>query len=495
MSATTTYQPLDTEAALVTSVQLPIVTVEGFTNITPGEVVIFESGALGQVLTFTGTKITCLLHSKTAVGTGSTVLRTGKQLGISVHDQMVGHLYSPLGASLGTELTAAKKTEYREVDTAPPPLTERHLVADQVITGYSVVDLLLPIGQGQRELIVGDAKTGKSEFLLEIAKSQAATNTIVVYTSIGKQRAVVKHLYDQQQADPQLKQNMVIVASTAQDPVGTITQTPFTAMTVAEYFKDQGRNVLLILDDLSTHAKFYRELSLVARKFPGRDSYPGDIFYTHARLLERAGCFDTADKTKGVSITCLPVAHTTNSDLTDFIVSNLISITDGHVLFDQHLFAEGYRPAIDTRLSVTRVGKQTQTPLGRSFNRTLTSFFATYYRTLELTHFGTELSTQSQQVISRGNQLVAFFSDKSLTRLPLSVQLVLLGMVWHGWISSEQGHELSTCKTALASAYQDEAHQTLFDQLTGAESMDSFLEQLSKEQEKIRPLCKPTSKN
>lgn len=492
MTTAHSYQPISQEAARVVSVQLPIVTIAGFEQISSGEVVLFANGALGQVLSFSDNQITCLLHQKTAPAIGSAVLRTGSQLQIGVHPDMLGQLFSPLGHS--TVPNAPTPAQQQPIHTDPPPLTQRHIVEQQLLTGYSVVDILLPIGLGQRQLIVGDAKTGKSEFLLEVAKSQAAANAVVVYASIGKQRAVVKHLYDQQQTTSELKQNMILVASTAQDPVGTIIQTPFTAMTIAEYFRDQGRNVLLILDDLSTHAKFYRELSLVARKFPGRDSYPGDIFYTHARLLERAGCFNGPEST-GVAITCLPVAHTTNSDLTDFIVSNLISITDGHVLFDQHLFAEGYRPAIDTRLSVTRVGKQTQTPLARSFNRTLSSFLAQYYKTLDLTHFGTELSTESQHVISRGSQLIAFFSDKSLTRLPLSVQLVLLGMVWHGWITAEQGHELHSCKTALATAYQDPAHQALFDSLSQAADLNTFLEQLTNKQQEVLPLCKPASTN
>ena len=245
-----------------------------------------------------------------------------------------------------------------------------------MFTGMTLVDLMIPLGRGQRELVLGDRKTGKTQFLLQAALAQASVGTVCVYACIGKKKAEilrVKEFF----AKEGILDKTVIVASSSQDSTGEIFTCPYTAMAVAEFFRDRGQDTLVLLDDMTTHAKFYREMSLLLRKFPGRDSYPGDIFHIHSKLLERSGNFviKKDGNEMDVAITCLPAAETIQGDLTGYIQTNLMSMTDGHIYFDNELFFKGRRPAINPFISVTRVGYQTQTSLRKEMWAALVSPF------------------------------------------------------------------------------------------------------------------------
>jgi F-type H+/Na+-transporting ATPase subunit alpha len=279
---------------------------------------------------------------------------------------------------------------------------------------------------------------------------QARQGTLCIYAGIGKKKLEIKRVEEFFQKEGIL-QNTIIVASSSHDPVGVIYITPYTAMALAEYFKDQGRDVLVIMDDLTSHAKFYREISLLGKRFPGRNSYPGDIFYTHARLLERAGNFKT--KTGENSITCLPVVETTQGDLSGYIQTNLMSMTDGHIYFDMDLFIKGRRPAINTFLSVTRVGRQTQTDLDRSISRELTSFLTLYDKMQNFVHFGAEMTTSVKETIKQGEHVLDFFTVTSEQAIPHDLQMILFGVLWQGYWKEKGITEMRTEIETLLKRY------------------------------------------
>ncbi|MFC1621848.1 F0F1 ATP synthase subunit alpha [Patescibacteria group bacterium] len=346
------------ELGYVQLVKPPVVQVQGLPGARPRELVLFESGGIGYVLGMTNEYVEVLLLGDPRIGIGSKVARTNKNLTVPVHTSFLGQSLNPLCEGSGP---FPSDPEFRAVDVfTSPEIAKRSRITKPFLTGVTLVDLMIPLGRGQRELVVGDRKIGKTEFLLQTMLKQAKEDVICIYASIAKRKADIRNIEDFAKEEG-IMDKLLMVISASTDPLGLIYITPYTAMALAEYFKDQGHDVLLILDDLTTHAKFYREISLVNNKFPGRGSYPGDIFYTHARLLERAGNFKTDKGPK--SITCLVVAETVEGDISGYIQTNLMAITDGHIFFDKDYFEEGRRPAINHFLSVTRVGRQTQSRL------------------------------------------------------------------------------------------------------------------------------------
>ena len=289
---------------------------------------------------------------------------------------------------------------------------------------------MVPLGMGQRELVIGDRKTGKTNFLFQTIITQARKNSICIYATIGKNIASVRKAANFFRAQGIFDKSIIVSTSSA-DPVGLIQLTPYTAMTIAEYFRDKGYDVLLILDDLTTHAKYYREISLLSKKFPGRASYPGDIFYIHSSLLERAGSFIHTEKGE-VSITCLPVAEAVEGNISGYIQTNIMSITDGHIFFDNDLFAKGIRPAVNSFLSVTRVGRQTQTGARWGINRELNGFLSLLEKTQKFVHFGAEINENIKNTLKLGERIYSFFNQRFGRIVPLNLQLILFCMIWIG---------------------------------------------------------------
>lgn len=501
------------KTARILEVNHPYVTVTDIGDVSVGEMVVFTDESLGQVMSFSDGLAQVISFSSTPLLPDQPVARLYQQVEFPVHPQLPGQIYTPVG-QLMIDGSSIKATETRSLHSEPVPLNRRRRITTTLMTGVALVDQLLPLGLGQRQLITGDRKTGKTSFVISAAITQAQQGSIVVYAMIGKKMSDVASVF-RQFSDAGVADKVVMIASTPTDSPSLIHITPFAAMSVAEYFRDQGQNVLIVLDDLSTHAKFYRQLALLAKQFPGRDSYPGDIFSTHARLLERAGCFlmsasptptptpttATSDKTEAkkpapapetiTSITCLPLAETTDGDLTDYIVSNLISITDGHLLFDDHLFQQGQRPAIHTSLSVTRVGKQTLSQLGKDMNRKLNTFVTDYQRTQELSHFGTELREESQSILRRGMVLMDFFALS--VRIPLALQYILIGTIWLDWWESKVEQGLAPEIDNLIEKYQTdpEAHQWIDELITKNEKMEELVDQLTVNKDRLIRLCQP----
>lgn len=451
------------EIGFVSGVVNVIAYVDGLPNAALDELVLFESGETGRVMSVKPKRVEVLILSKNNIVVGTRVARTHEFLEIPVGPTLLGNVVDCFGNSIDSTKIFEKPTEVRSIENAPPDIISRKTIKKTFYTGVTIVDLLAPLGRGQRELVIGDRKTGKTSFLLHSAIAAVEQGNICIYAAIGKKKLDVKRI-EEFFIENKVMDKVIIVASTPEDPPGEIFITPYTAMTIAEYFKDQGQDTLVIMDDLSTHAKFYREISLLARRFPGRNSYPGDMFYVHARLLERAGNFE--GKNGDVAITCLPVVETLEGDLSGYIQTNIMSMTDGHIYFDRNLFAQGRRPSVNPFLSVTRVGRQTQTNTKRNTSRELLAFLTLYEKMVTYSHFGAELTESARITIDTGKKILALFDQDIRLTIPNSVQIMLFCLIWGQIFTDAQIEKLTSIKTNMTFHYnKDEKYKAFVDNM------------------------------
>ncbi len=468
----------------VDQVNTPILIAKGLPYVKLRELVLFETGQKGWVIGLNRDSVTILLFSQEKIPVGTKVVRTQTTLSIPVGDHLLGMLIDPLGNSLDDTKLHPVDVKFRPVDTRPPGIKSRARITRPFKTGTTLVDMMIPLGKGQKELVMGDRKTGKSAFVLNTIKKQIKEGTVAIYCIIGKKKSDIKAI-EELLIEEGLRDKVVVVASSAYDPASTIYVTPFASMTLAEYFAEQGKDVLIILDDLYAHARFYRELSLVSNNFPGRDSYPGDIFYTHARLLERAGNFKHPAKGE-VSITCLPVVETIEGDITGYIQTNLMGITDGHILFDSEIFYNGRRPAINVHISVTRAGRQTQSQLNRDITRELTAFLTLYERMQDLSHFGTELTDNVINILKKGDTIFSFFEQPFMAIVEEQVQLILFSLIWVDQIKEIE--KIPQIRTKLQKAAETPETKALFDSCFTAKTFNDFLQNVLTHKDQIMKL-------
>lgn len=466
------------EVGYITRLWNFIAEVDGLPTVKLGEIVVLETGQVGQVIALRRDVVEVLLLSKESARVGIRVTRSGKRLTLGIDQSILGRSVDGIGNLIGEVSGSGKESQVlMAADVTPMGIVMREKVEKQLFTGVALIDLMVPLGRGQRELVLGDRKTGKSQVLLQTMVNQARLGAVCIYAAVGKKQSEIRQVEDFLR-EAKVWGQCVVVAASVQDSPGEIFSCPYTAMTVAEFFRDHGRDVLLVLDDMSTHAKFYRELSLLLKKFPGRDSYPGDIFHIHSKLLERAGNFKIGHKE--AAITCLPVAETVQGDITGYIQTNLMSMTDGHVYFDSELFFKGRRPAINPFISVTRVGHQTQSKLGREAGRILVDLLSSYERTQSFLRFGAELGESSRQIITMGDRVLAFFDQPMGSVVPYSLQLVVLGLLISGmW----NGRDLAKMMTAYDS---DPNLQRLINDLARtSENMNQLIEKVRTNSEQL----------
>lgn len=448
-----------------------LVYASGIPGARPQEVVLFEGGELGQVLSLSKDYAEILLFSHQKVKVGSKLTRTNLNVSLSISDAILGRSIDALGKPIDSG-KPIPEGEKRLIDIEPPKLMMRRPVEKPLNTGVTIVDLVVPLSFGQRQLIIGDRKTGKTEFFLQTILTQSFLGTICIYAVIGQKLVDIKKLSSFFK-EKEILDKTVLVASSSSDPVGLIFLTPYTAMTVAEYFRDKGMDVLLILDDMTTHARSYREISLLAKRFPGRGSYPGDIFYAQARIAERAGNF------KKGSITALFGAETVLGDLSGYIQTNLMAMTDGHIFFDIDLYNEGKRPAVNPFLSVTRVGHQTQSLLLRDTSRELSSFLVTYERMKQFLHFGAEVGETAKRILALGQRIDIFFNQEPQETTPVNISVLILGGFWAGIWNETKLEELDMQIEKVTLAYTtDTNYQNQVNQLIS--SLNSFSELVNK---------------
>jgi F-type H+-transporting ATPase subunit alpha len=470
---------------VVTQVSHPIVFIQGLPKVTTHEVILFETGQKGEVFTINRGTIEARLFSHEPVRVGTRVTRTKKLLSIPVGQSLLGHTINPLGEPLDPAVPFTTPKETRELDAGKPiGISGRKKITQHLATGVSLIDMLIPLGRGQRELVVGDRKTGKTSLLMTTIKNQVTEGVIAIYAAIAKKKSDVKKLQEFFSQE-KIMDKVIIVATTSYDSPTLIYQTPYGAMALAEYFRDQGIPVLVILDDLSTHAKFYRELSLLARRFPGRESYPGDIFYTHSRLLERVGNFKhpTAGE---VSITCLPVIEIVEGDLASYISTNVMGITDGHIYLDSNIYYQGRRPAVNIPLSVTRVGRQTLDKLAREINKNLTAFLTRYDKLVSLSHFGQELTADVKKNLQLGDMVYKLFNQPYQEIIPVKVQLILLSLILQDVVESKDN--LEKLKKGLISAYAKSEMQDWIKDICDTTDLKTFNDRVLANKDKLLAL-------
>lgn len=482
------------EIGYVQKIENVIAYVDGLPLAKPEEIVLFETGEQGIVLSLTSDLVEVLILSDKYISHGTKVARTNEFLKIPVAKHLLGRIIDPMGNPITSIKRSKDPISYRGINNPATGILSRKTINRQFETGVPIVDLIMPLGFGQRELVIGDRKTGKTNFLMQAILNQANQNNVCIYAAIGKKKLDIKKAEDFFRKHG-IMEKVIIVASGLQDPIGITYLTPYSAMTIAEYFRDEGQDVFLVLDDLMTHAKFYREISLLGKRFPGRNSYPGDIFYTHARLLERAGNFITAKGEK--AITCLPVVESTQGDLSGYIQTNIMSMTDGHLYFDEELFAKGRRPAINPFLSVTRVGRQTQSNLKRDINREILSFLTIYEKMQNFSHFGAELSEGIKATLNFGDKITRFLEQPLSTITPLNLQIVLFCLLWNNKMQNKTDEFPYKDIEEIVSQYNSgkSVRKMIDDLALNASSLNDLLGIIKNNSEKILSTLKPTQSN
>lgn len=374
--------------------------VSGLESALFGEVVNFAGGNQGVVFNLDEEFVAVFLLSKEIpVIEGEQATLAGSVFKTPVGMEMLGRVVNALGKPIDA-LGDFAVEQYRPVEKVAPGVIDRTPINESMATGILSVDALVPVGRGQRELIIGNRSSGKTALALDAIINQRGKNVICIYVSIGQRQANVARIMQLLQANGALDYT-IIVSADASDPVLCQYMAPYVGCTIAEYFNDLNKDVLIVYDDLTNHAIAYREMSLLLRRAPGREAYPGDVFYLHSRLLERAGKF----LGKG-SITALPIVQIQNDDITAYIPTNLISITDGQIFLDTKLFNQGVRPAVNVELSVSRVGGAAQTPAIKKMTKSLRLDLAQYQELQAFAQFGTELDEVSQERLARGARVV-----------------------------------------------------------------------------------------
>lgn len=406
-----------------------VATISGLPWTRLDELLRFEDGTLGLALRVSEESVGCvLLGGAEAIAAGSRVHGTGEIIRVPVGDALLGRIVDSLGAPLddGPPIVADRKDP---IERPAPPIVDRDLVTQPLMTGLTVIDAMIPLGRGQRELIIGDRKTGKTALAVDTMINQRASDVICIYAAVGQKASAINQVVDGVRRYGAFER-CIFVVGVADAPPGAQWITPYAACTMAEYFRDQGRDALVIFDDLTKHAIVYRQLSLLLRKPPGREAYPGDVFYLHARLLERAA--KLSQELGGGSLTALPIAETQAGNLTAYIPTNLISITDGQIYLEPKLFYEGQKPAVNVAMSVSRVGGQTQAPAMKRLAETLKLEYTQFLELEVFTRFGAMVEDRTKRTIEHGRRIRAILAQAEYRPLSLAQQVALLLAVGEG---------------------------------------------------------------
>jgi len=472
------------EVGFVTSARDFLAYVNGFPTISINDMVQSEEGLRGWVNALNEEAVEVLMLDEGKVTPKQQFIRLPSRLGLSVGDFLLGRAINPLGVPIdGKGLLSKRKEEtILGLEQIAPGIESRQFINKQFLTGITLVDSLIPIGKGQRELILGDAHSGKTGFLIDTIINQKDTGVICIVASIGKPAVVVRNLIDVLRNNKALDYT-IIIATSSSEPPPLIFLTPKTAFTVAEYFQKKGRDVLLILDDLGTHAKVYREIALLGNKSPGRESYPGDIFFQHAHLLERAGNF--LPQYGGGSITALPVMELNLNDFTTLIPTNLMSMTDGHLLFKATLHSQGQLPAIDISLSVSRVGRQTQDTVSNLLSARIREILFAGSDLESIARFSSELPKETQLILIRRGLLMELLKQDPLTNIPKPLQLILLALPFTTFLQTKNRYFVEKYKPTLLKVFLTHPNLLVITQYVDKFKTD---EELIKVLEEVSPI-------
>ena len=411
------------EIGTVISLGDGIARVHGLDKVMAGELISFPHNVAGIAMNLEEDQVgAVLLGDYTEIKEGDEVKRTGRIMSVPVGDAMVGRVVNALGQAIDDRGPINTK-QFISVERIAPGVIDRQPVREPMATGLKAIDSMIPIGRGQRELIIGDRQTGKTAVALDTIINSRGNNLICIYCAIGQKRSsiaqVVKTLTDFGAMD-----YTIVVAASASEPAPMQYIAPYAACAIGEYFRDNGKHALVIYDDLSKHAASYREISLLLRRPPGREAYPGDVFYLHSRLLERAA--KMSDKLGGGSLTALPIIETQAGDVSAYIPTNVISITDGQIYLETDLFNSGIRPAVNVGLSVSRVGGAAQIKAMRQVAGTLKLELAQYRELAAFSQFGSDLDKATQAQLNRGARLVEILKQPQYQPLPFEKQIAII---------------------------------------------------------------------
>ncbi len=400
-----------------------IARVYGLENALAGELVEFENGARGMVLNLEEDNVgVAIMAESHGIREGDSVKRTGRIIEVPVGDGMLGRVVDALGQPLDGK-GPIEAAENRQVEIKAPGIVTRKSVHESLATGIKAIDAMVPIGRGQRELIIGDRQTGKTAIAVDTIINQKGGDVFCIYVAIGQKQSTVAQVVDKLQSAGAMEYT-IVVAATASDPAPLQFISPYSGCTMGEYFRDNGKHALIVYDDLSKQAVAYRQLSLLLRRPPGREAYPGDVFYVHSRLLERAAKLD--DSLGGGSLTALPIIETQAGDVSAYIPTNVISITDGQIFLETELFNSGVRPAINVGISVSRVGGSAQTKAMKKVAGTLKLSLAQYREQAAFAQFGSDLDAATQEQLANGDRQVEILKQGQYQPMTVSEQVVAI---------------------------------------------------------------------
>ena len=429
------YKPAETsaEGGVVISSADGIVHIDGMNRAVYGEIVTFENGAKGMVESVEPEQLGVMLFDGAeTVGVGTMVTRSGKRAGIPVGDAFLGRVISPLGEPIDGK-GPIEAEGYNPIEKQAPSILERQSVDTPLHTGILAIDSMFPIGRGQRELIIGDRQTGKTTIATDTILNQKGKSCICIYVAIGQKRSTVAQVVDSLTAGGAMDYT-IVVSATASELAPMQYIAPYAGCTMGEHFMYQGKDVLVIYDDLSKHAVAYRAISLLIRRPPGREAYPGDVFYLHSRLLERAA--QLSPELGGGSLTALPIIETQAGDVSAYIPTNVISITDGQIFLESELFNSGIMPAVNPGISVSRVGGDAQIKAMKKVAGSLKLLYSQYRELQSFAQFGSDLDADTKSRLALGERIVAVLKQKNGSPKEVAQQVCIIYAVTHGYLTS-----------------------------------------------------------
>lgn len=446
-----------------------IALVHGLDDAMSGELLAFSNNVYGMALNLERDHVgVIILDESTEIKEGDTVKTTGKILQVPVGKELLGRVVNPLGQAIdGLGKISLSKT--RPLEKKAPGVMTRKSVEEPLQTGIKVLDALVPIGRGQRELIIGDRKTGKTSIAIDTIINQKGKDVICIYVAIGQKESTVAGIQETLKRYGAMDYSIIVSAS-ASEPSPLLYLAPYAGVTMGEEFMYDGKHVLIVYDDLSKHAIAYRELSLLLRRPPGREAFPGDVFYLHSRLLERAAKLN--DDLGGGSITALPIIETQAGDISAYIPTNVISITDGQIFLQSNLFYSGVRPAINAGLSVSRVGGSAQTKAIKKVSGTLRLDLASYRELEAFTQFGSDLDAATKKKLARGERTVEILKQGLHEVLDVEKQVVSIYALTRGHLDTIKVEDIKRFEKALHDAFdQDKDGQTCMDHIRKTKSL------------------------
>jgi F-type H+-transporting ATPase subunit alpha len=461
------------EVGKVVSIGDGIAKAYGLSNVMAGEMVEFENGVKGMVLNLEESSVgIVILGQFESIREGMSVKRLGQLLKVPVGKGLIGRIVNPLGEPLDGK-GPIEADEYRFVEEKAPGIMDRKSVHEPLQTGIKAIDALVPVGRGQRELIIGDRQTGKTTLAIDTIINQKGGDVICIYVAIGQKQSTVANLVKKLEEAGAMEYSIIVNAG-ASDPSALQFLAPYAGVTMAEYFRDNAGHAVIFYDDLSKHAVAYREMSLILRRPPGREAYPGDVFYLHSRLLERAA--KLSDEKGAGSITAFPVIETQAGDVSAYIPTNVISITDGQIFLETDLFNSGIRPAINVGLSVSRVGGAAQIKAIKQVSGTLRLDLAAFRELQAFAQFASDLDEASRNQLERGQRMVELLKQPPYSPIPVEKQVVALYAGTRGYLDDIPVEAVTKFERELY-LFMDSKYADILDGIRETKKLDEVLEE------------------